>query len=97
MSNGTFMYDVTLLLSNTTTNLTEYEVEQIALMSVGFTFDAVLLFVSFFLMLIFSRKQPLKSRGLTPYLITFILFVRIVVILSTQFTNNCSLPILSGM
>ena len=46
--------------------------------------------VLFFVSIIFSRKQPLKSRGFTPFFLSFVLFIKIIIDIVLHITVDCS-------
>jgi hypothetical protein len=79
------------------TNATQISPGQLAFMlGIYITYDVVLLII-FGVMVAFSKKQPLKSRGITPFMITTVIFLRVLVTMCTQFDFTCAVPILSGM
>lgn len=55
------------------------------------------LLVLFVVMAVFSQNQPLKSRSLPPFLITIVIFIRVLATMCLQFDYTCAIPILSGL
>lgn len=80
---------------NTTTNLISSQ--DIINLNIIFSLDILFSLFSLVLMTLCSCNQPLKSRGLTPFLMSIIITLRMIILIITQFSNNCSLPILSGV